>query len=113
VRKRAPRETKRRQAAENNRVATETQRAQSKSRAELADRYPTPRCICVNAVDKGVRQRFGVKAVDKGLRLEARADRGSVAGKWRGRTGDTVGRTLTKEYRDRVYLSSDKLNPVD
>ena len=29
-----------------------------------------PRCVCVNAVDKGVSERFGVKAVDKGLRRE-------------------------------------------
>src|ERR1700686_5704753 len=26
-----------------------------------------PRCVCVNAVDKGVSGRFGVKAVDKGF----------------------------------------------
>src|ERR1700686_3859168 len=26
----------------------------------------TPRCVCVNAVDKGVSERFGVKAVDEG-----------------------------------------------
>jgi len=31
---------------------------------------PTPRSICVNAVDKGDRGEFGVKAVDKGLRDE-------------------------------------------
>src|ERR1700726_1325583 len=31
---------------------------------------PQPRCVCVNAVDKGVSERFGVKAVDKGLRRE-------------------------------------------
>ena len=30
-------------------------------------REPTPRCVCVNAVDKRVSERFGVKAVDKGL----------------------------------------------
>jgi hypothetical protein len=29
--------------------------------------YPTPPVFCVNAVDKGVSERFGVKAVDKGL----------------------------------------------
>ena len=29
--------------------------------------YPTPRCVCVNAVDKGVSGRFGAKAVDEGL----------------------------------------------
>src|ERR1700739_4568191 len=28
---------------------------------------PYPRCECVNAVDKGVSRKFGVKAVDKGL----------------------------------------------
>jgi hypothetical protein len=32
----------------------------------------TPRLICVNTVDKGDRRRFGVKAVDKGLRGETR-----------------------------------------
>jgi hypothetical protein len=35
--------------------------------AELVLSPPTPRCDCVNAVDKGVSGRFGVKAVDKGL----------------------------------------------
>jgi hypothetical protein len=29
--------------------------------------YPTPPMFCVNAVDKGVSERIGVKAVDKGL----------------------------------------------
>ena len=33
---------------------------------------PTPRLICVNAVDKGDRSGFGVKAVDKGVRDENR-----------------------------------------
>ena len=34
------------------------------------DRHETlpTRVFCVNAVDKGVSERFGVKAVDKGLR---------------------------------------------
>src|SRR5258706_8659562 len=40
----------------------ETQRALSWRRDT-----PHPRCVCVNAVDKGVSERFGVKAVDKGL----------------------------------------------
>jgi len=32
--------------------------------------------ICVNAVDKGDRKRFGVKAVDKGVRDETRNSKG-------------------------------------
>ena len=32
----------------------------------------TPRVICVDAVDKGDRRRFGVKAADKGVRDETR-----------------------------------------
>ncbi len=43
----------------------ETQRALSWRRDT-----PHPRCVCVNAVDKGVSERFGVKAVDKGVRRE-------------------------------------------
>jgi len=30
-----------------------------------------------------------------------------------GGSGDTISRTLTKEYRSSVYLSSDKLRAVD
>jgi hypothetical protein len=37
------------------------------SHPKLGDRDPTPRWFCVNAVDKGVRTRIGVKAVDKGV----------------------------------------------
>jgi len=37
-------------------------------RGEEGHNTPTPRGVCVNAVDKGVSERFGVKAVDKGLR---------------------------------------------
>ena len=33
---------------------------------------PIPRLICVNAVDKGDKSGFGVKALDKGLRDENR-----------------------------------------
>jgi len=33
---------------------------------------PTPRLFCVNAVDKGDREKFGVKAVDKEVRDENR-----------------------------------------
>ena len=97
----------------------------------------TPRSFCVNAVDKGVSERFGVKAVDKGLirqrvdseqwvvsSLSALALRDWLqeltdcentpsCGMKEGRNGDTVSRTLTKEYRISGYLSSDKLKAVD
>src|ERR1700686_1555889 len=48
----------------------------------------TPRCVCVNAVDKGVSGRFGVKAVDKGLMtLSDCGNRFSGRGKGRTRRG--------------------------
>jgi hypothetical protein len=34
--------------------------------------------ICVNAVDKGDRERFGVKAVDKGVRDETRKSKSEI-----------------------------------
>jgi len=104
--------TKSLQEYERNGFATKIQRAPRRSRAEWLDPLPT-RCICVNAVDKGVSERFGVKAVDKGLR--ARDEYGKGSGCWLAETpnGATVTRTLTKGYRIRVYLSSDKLRTVD
>jgi hypothetical protein len=62
--------------------AKNTQRAKSPQAAEnkgetgnaqwpkenSSTRVRHPGCFCVNAVDKGVRERFGAKAVDKGLR---------------------------------------------
>jgi hypothetical protein len=48
----------------------------------------TPRVICANAVDKGDRRRFGVKAVDKGvtrkLKSESRNSRGGDGGRLKG-----------------------------
>ena len=44
-------------------------------RRAWAVRVPPPGCICVNAVDKGVSKRFGVKALDKGLSMQ-RVDSG-------------------------------------
>ena len=41
----------------------------------------TPRCVCVNAVDKGVSERFGVKATNKGLTTRAGAPLGLARGK--------------------------------
>ena len=52
------------QAAENK---GETGNAQW-SKGNSSMRVPHPGWFCVNAVDKGVSERFGVKAVDKGLR---------------------------------------------
>jgi hypothetical protein len=55
---------------------------------------PHPGCFCVNAADKGVSERFGVKAADKGLMgLDACGDRSSC-GEKEGPNGDTVSRTL-------------------
>ena len=55
----------------------ETQRALSWRRDT-----PHPRCVCVNAVDKGVSERFGVKAVDKGLtgEIDGKATNKGVSG---------------------------------
>ena len=78
----------------------------------------TPRAFCVNAVDKGVSERFGVKAADKGLsRQRVDSEQWIVSslsglalrdwlqeltdcentpscGEKEGRNGDTVSRTL-------------------
>jgi hypothetical protein len=43
--------------------------------------HHTPRCVCVNAVDKGVSERFGVKAVDKGLTARVGVPLGLARGK--------------------------------
>jgi hypothetical protein len=91
-----------------------------------------PPVFCVKAVDKGVRWRFGVKAVDKGLsRQRVDSERWVVSslsalalrdwlqeftdcentpgcGEKEGRDGDTVSRTLSYIYRIRYYLSSEK-----
>jgi hypothetical protein len=56
-------------------VKTRNLRLATGDRSETECRTnPTPRSICVNAVDKGVSGRFGVNAVDKGL--TARGERG-------------------------------------
>jgi hypothetical protein len=54
------------QEYENNKFTTEATENAEKAGGEIAGRYPHP-VICVNAVDKGVSERFGVKATDKGL----------------------------------------------
>ena len=80
------------QAAENKGETRDTQWSKRNSRSPV----PHPWCFCVNAVDKGVSERFGVKAVDKGLMgLGACGNRSSSGGR-EGRSGDTVSRTLTR-----------------
>jgi hypothetical protein len=54
-------------AGQNNVWRSERPNVRRSGTLKCAARYPTPRCVCVNAVDKGVSGRFGVKAVDKGL----------------------------------------------
>ena len=55
---------------------------------------PHPRCVCVNAVDKGVSGRFGVKAVDKGLMGLGGCGNRFSGGDRYGLDGDTVQQTL-------------------
>ena len=78
---------------------------------------PTPPVFCVNAVDKGVSGRIGVKAVDKGLssqkldseswavesssRRSKDCENTTACGEKGGPNGGTVSGTLTKEYRKR------------
>jgi hypothetical protein len=56
--------------------------------------YPTPRCVCVNAVDKGVSERFGVKAVDKELMAPGDCGNRFGGGEKEGLDGDTVQQNL-------------------
>ena len=88
---------------------------------------PIPRCVCVNAVDKGVSERFGVKAVDKGLtarigvplglaRRKKVVGKGLVApgdcgdrfsgGEKEGLDGDTVQQNLVLRLPHRLRRSS-------
>src|ERR1700732_2834681 len=71
---------------------------------------PTPRCVCVNAGDKVVSERFGVKAVDKGVMAA-----GDCGDKFSGEEkealdGDTVQQNLVLGFSDyrsrcRTYLA--------
>jgi hypothetical protein len=58
----------------------------------LSQRHP--RCVCVNAVDKGVSERFGVKAVDKGLMELGDCGNRFSGGEKEGLDGDTVQQSL-------------------
>ena len=48
---------------------------------ERAKAAPTSRCVCVNAVDKGVSERFGVKTTKKGLTARFGVPLGLARGK--------------------------------
>jgi hypothetical protein len=61
--------------------------------------YPTPRCVCVNAVDKGVSARLGVKAVDKGLMALGDCGNRFSGGETEGVDGDTVQQNLASDCR--------------
>jgi hypothetical protein len=55
---------------------------------------PTPRCVCVNAVDKRVSGRFSVKAVDEGLMGLGDCGNKFSGGEKEGLDGDTVQQNL-------------------
>ena len=55
----------------------------------MSQRYPPPWCVCVNAVDKGVSGRFGVKALDKGLMAPGDCGNRFSGGEKEGLDGDT------------------------
>jgi hypothetical protein len=61
---------------------------------ERAKAAPHTRCVCVNAVDKGVSGRFGAKAVDKGLIALGSCGNKSSGGEKGGLNGDTVRQNL-------------------
>ena len=81
-------------------------------------RVPPPRCSFVNTVDKGVSERFGVKAVDKGLSRQ-RVDSGQwvvlpavVLGDWLRELADCENRSSggEKEGRDGDTVSEPELH---
>src|ERR1700676_4173427 len=62
--------------------------------AKLSQRCPPPWCVCGNAVDKRVSERFGVKAVDKELTAVGDCGNRFSDGEKEGRDGDIVQQNL-------------------
>jgi hypothetical protein len=77
--------------------STSNDNAETQSTRSCRRGSPTPRCVCVNAVDKGVSERFGVKAVDKGVMALGDCGNNFSGGEKKGLDGDTVQRNLALE----------------